>query len=163
MKAKITSILASRIPNDGDYTRIIHELPDKIHEENLHLCYFPRNSATTQEVKLASQIRSAARKYQGYDFMHRAPENDQNGKPLSAYGYRQKNKITVNGAKIRELSYFSENDDESESPKDLEGLGESEDLNVSDDLEDENNSFLLDPLLFNPQVGGRMSDAKQKL
>ena len=64
MKAKIASILARTTPNNASYVRAAALVPDVIDESNWHLAHFPKNAVTQEEVRLASSIRTAARKSQ---------------------------------------------------------------------------------------------------
>lgn len=85
MKAKITTILTGKTPNNDDFIRVINELPEIIDDHNLHLARFPKNTASTQEIRLAAQVRTNAKKYQSCLGHGESPTQE----PLSFYGYRR--------------------------------------------------------------------------
>lgn len=64
MKAKIVSIAAGSALNHAGYVRAVALVPDIIDESNWHLAHFPKKAVTPEEVRLASNIRTAARKSQ---------------------------------------------------------------------------------------------------
>lgn len=157
MKAKITTILAGQIPNDNDYARAVYDLPDIIDEQNLHLCYYPRNSATIQENRLSAQIRAAAKKYQWGDWKQKEAEDNPSEEPMSTYGYRRRHAEGDSRAEDDESVEYAETDDEDDGQDDP---GDIDDL----DHQNENNAtLLLDPLLTDPQVSGRVSEAMREL
>ena len=86
MKFKIAALLAGEVPNDNDFVRVVNEIPEIIDSHNAHLAQFPRKTATAVELKLAYQIRAAAKNYQWG--MQQATY--QPGERFSKYGYRRK-------------------------------------------------------------------------
>ena len=135
MKAKITTILAGQIPNDNNYFRVIHELPEIIDEKSAHLCSFPKHSATSLEIELAAKIRTTAKKYQWGDFKQRALGND-------AFGYPREEIL---------------GDRRSEGEESAENIGTDDEDDGYEKLDEENtgSSFLLDPLLIDWEMSGK--------
>jgi hypothetical protein len=86
MKSKISTLIAGGIPNDHDYMRVVKEIPEIIDSHNVHLAHFPRGTATALEVKLACQVRTAAKIYQ-WGISQAKPET---GDQWSSYGYRRR-------------------------------------------------------------------------
>lgn len=85
MKFKITTLLAGEVPNDNDYMRVVNEIPEMIDSHNMHLAHFPRKTATPVEIKLAYQVRNAAKNYQ----WTMSQGISTAGHRLSRYGYRR--------------------------------------------------------------------------
>ena len=125
MKAKIVSILAGQSPDDIVYKRAVFELPEIIDIHTVHLAHYPRNTATPFEVKLAGQIRTAAKKYH---WNSRPAVLSADGEKIkyteSVYGYRQNGKATM-----AQADDWGENDQEDQdSLKSLQSqMGESAD------------------------------------
>lgn len=90
MKHKISTLLAGDVPNDTDYIRVVNELPELIDNHNVHLAHFPKKTATPVEVKLAFQVRNAAKNYQWGN----AHGMSKSGVRFSRYGYRGNNRET---------------------------------------------------------------------
>lgn len=129
MKFKISTLIAGGIPNDDDYMRVVKEIPEIIDSHNVHLAHFPRGTATPLEVKLASQVRTAAKIYQ----WGISPARPETGDQWSSYGYRKRqHEIGEPGGKSE-----VEGDDDGEDESEERLRQEEERQAVMDEEEDE--------------------------
>lgn len=138
MKSKISIILAGGVPNDNDYMRIVNEIPEIIDNHNLHLAHFPKGTATSLEVKLAYQIRAAAKNYQ----WGIAPAKSTGGDILSSYGYRRHGNDTgevFEGNETDEDNNEYEIDDRMQDEEDPQHVrdGERDEIGIENMEEDE--------------------------
>lgn len=149
MKAKITSILAGQIPNNDDFVRVINELPEIIDDYNLHLARFPKNSASPQEIRLAAQVRTNAKKYQTC-LGHRQSQTQES---LSFYGYRRHDnepKVMAGRNKVQWECEDVEDDDLS-SDEELDNdsrFGDEEEIEDEEELEGGVKDVVEDNLIF---------------
>lgn len=118
MKFKITTLLAGEVPNDSDYMRVVNEIPEIIDNHNMHLAHFPRKTATPLEVKLAYQVRNAAKNYQWTMSQGISTAGDR----LSKYGYRRND----NEAEELDMENEAEDDDDEFDEFESEVRGQEE-------------------------------------
>lgn len=128
MKHKISTLIDGDIPNDIDYIRVVDELPEIIDNHNAHLAYFPKTSASSMELKLAYQVRNAAKNYQ----YEKSLVTSKAGVRFSRYGYRRNESETDESGKEIGL----EEEEEGEEEREEEEI-EEEDEDEDDDDEGE--------------------------
>lgn len=143
MKSKISTILAGEVPDDNDYVRVVTKLPEIIDDHNFNQARFPRKSASAQEVKLAAQIRAAAKKYQWADWkLQRNSQEQQSGRSLSQYGYYVDKTGHNSGTDDVDMDEYERSEDEDEE---------------LDDANEESRRYL------RPLTDGRVADVMREL